>query len=48
MKTYVEEIAEGTYRLETQIPGLNTVFSVYFIKDKSFCSHRAGAGGNYS
>ena len=35
MKTYVEEIAEGTYRLETRIPGLNTVFSVYFIKDKS-------------
>jgi glyoxylase-like metal-dependent hydrolase (beta-lactamase superfamily II) len=35
MKTYVEEIAEDTYRLETQIPGLNTVFSVYFIKEKS-------------
>ena len=35
MKAYVEEIAEGTYRLETRIPGNNTVFSVYFIKDKS-------------
>ena len=35
MNTYVEEIAEGTYRLETRIPGLNTIFSVYFIKDKS-------------
>ena len=35
MKTYIEEIAEETYRLETQIPGLNTIFSVYFIKDES-------------
>ena len=34
MKTYIEEIAEETYRLETQIPGLNTIFSVYFIKDE--------------
>jgi hypothetical protein len=35
MKTPIEEIAQETYRLETRIPGLNTVFSVYFIKDKS-------------
>jgi glyoxylase-like metal-dependent hydrolase (beta-lactamase superfamily II) len=35
MKTFIEEVGEGTYRLETQIPGLNTVFSVYFIKEKS-------------
>jgi glyoxylase-like metal-dependent hydrolase (beta-lactamase superfamily II) len=35
MKTYVEEVAQEIYRLETQIPGLNTIFSVYFIKEKS-------------
>ena len=34
MKTYIEEIAEETYRLETHIPGLNPIFSVYFIKDQ--------------
>ena len=35
MDTYIEEIAQETYRLETRIPGLNTIFSVYFIKGKS-------------
>ena len=35
MKTYIEEITRGTYRLETHIPGLNTVFSIYFIKDET-------------
>ncbi len=36
MNTYSEEIARGTYRLETSLPGIiGTVFSVYFIKDKS-------------
>ena len=34
METFVEEIAQDTYRLETHIPGLNPIFSVYFIKDK--------------
>ena len=35
METYIEEIAQETYRLETRIPGLNTIFSVYFIKDRT-------------
>jgi glyoxylase-like metal-dependent hydrolase (beta-lactamase superfamily II) len=36
MDTFTEEIAPGTYRLETSLPGIiGTVFSVYFIKDKS-------------
>jgi len=35
MKTTIEEIAQNIYRMETCISGLNTVFSVYFIKDKS-------------
>jgi glyoxylase-like metal-dependent hydrolase (beta-lactamase superfamily II) len=34
LETFVEEIAHDTYRLETHIPGLNPIFSVYFIKDK--------------
>jgi len=34
METYIEEIAKETYRLETHIPGLNPIFSVYFIRDK--------------
>jgi len=36
MDTFTEEIAPGTYRLETSLPGIiRTVFSVYFIKDES-------------
>ena len=35
MNTNVERVAEGIYRLETRLEGNNTVFSVYFIKDKS-------------
>ena len=35
MGTYIEEIAQQIYRLETRIPGLNTIFSVYFIKDNT-------------
>jgi glyoxylase-like metal-dependent hydrolase (beta-lactamase superfamily II) len=35
METYIEKIAQETYRLETRIPGLNPIFSVYFIKGKS-------------
>jgi glyoxylase-like metal-dependent hydrolase (beta-lactamase superfamily II) len=31
--THVDEVADGTYWLETQIPGLPTIFSMYFIKD---------------
>ena len=32
--TYIEEVAEGTYRLETQIPGwVSAVFSIYLIKE---------------
>jgi len=30
---HVQQVAEGTYRVEAQIPGLNTVFSFYFIND---------------
>ena len=35
MDTHIEEIAQETYRLETRIPGLKPMFSVYFIKGKS-------------
>jgi glyoxylase-like metal-dependent hydrolase (beta-lactamase superfamily II) len=35
MSAFVEQITEGTYRLETRLKGNNTVFSVYFIKDIS-------------
>ena len=36
MRTYTEKVAPGTYRLETYISGImNTIFSVYFLKDKS-------------
>jgi glyoxylase-like metal-dependent hydrolase (beta-lactamase superfamily II) len=35
MKTYVENIGHDIYRLETQIPGENTIFSVYFIKGEN-------------
>ncbi len=35
MTTYIEEVAQGTYRLEAQIPGLDTIFAVYFIKETS-------------
>jgi len=35
IETYLEEIAQETYRLETRIPGLNPIFTVYFIKDKT-------------
>ena len=35
METYIEEIAQETYRLETRIPGLKPMFSVYFINGKS-------------
>jgi glyoxylase-like metal-dependent hydrolase (beta-lactamase superfamily II) len=31
----LEEVAEGTYRLETRAPDLQPVFSVYFIKEKN-------------
>jgi len=30
---HVEEVAEGTYRVEAQITGLNTVFTIYFIDE---------------
>jgi len=29
----IEEVAEGTYRLETQIPGVHTLFTIYFINE---------------
>ncbi len=32
---YLVDVAEGTYRLETRIPGLPTVFSIYFIRGKT-------------
>ena len=35
MEISVEEITQQTYRLETRIPGLNPIFTVYFIKDKT-------------
>jgi glyoxylase-like metal-dependent hydrolase (beta-lactamase superfamily II) len=35
MMTYVEEVAEETYRLATRIPGLPSMFTTYFIKDGS-------------
>ena len=36
MDTFIEEITPGTYRLETSLPGIiGTVFSIYFIRDKS-------------
>ena len=35
METHLEEIAQETYRLETRIPGLNPIFTVYFIKDST-------------
>ena len=33
MLTYVDEVADGTYRVEARIPGLPTTFSMYFIKN---------------
>ncbi len=33
--TQVAEVAEGTYRIETRIPGVHTVFTIYFIKEDS-------------
>lgn len=30
---YLEEIAEETYRLETRIPGLPSIFTTYFIRE---------------
>ncbi len=30
---HIDEVADGTYRVEAQIPGLPTIFSMYFIKN---------------
>lgn len=30
----IEEVAERTYRMETPVPGVNNIFSVYFIHEK--------------
>jgi glyoxylase-like metal-dependent hydrolase (beta-lactamase superfamily II) len=46
MKTSLEEIAQETYRLEAQIPGLNTVFSVFFIRDKDSVLIEPGPAAN--
>ena len=35
MTTHVEEVAEGTFRLITRIPGMPTLFSIYIIKETS-------------
>lgn len=35
MRTDIDEVAQATYRLRAQIPGLATMFSAYFIKGTS-------------
>ena len=32
MRTQIDEVADGTYRVEARIPGLLTTFSMYFVK----------------
>lgn len=34
MMREIEEVAEGTYRIETGIPGLPTIFTIYLINEK--------------